>query len=393
MLSINKILLLSLFLVFLLPTTEAIGLLTPDIGRIIYRPGYEAEFPFYVVNYNYDFEAYASGQLSDYITVGPVTNASPGMKQFSLKVKFPNEITLDPGVYLTNVGVKEVGSPGGMVGALVGVQTRIRVEVLSNEKVLRAEFDAPDANEKEIMTFRIDLESATYQDISLVIGRITVYDLNNNSLATFDTNKVSLASGEEKTIEADWNNSILIPGEYRADALIIYDGESMSLEDDFRVGTLMIKILNYTEEFISGEVNEFKMEVENVWNSPVKDIYAELIIDNEPVLKTATINLNSWQKGSISQYWNVTLEPGEYNAKIRLYYAGTYTEKNIKIQVNEPKVRLSTEQIYGLIIVVLIILVIILGIVLTRMYSKQKDHKEEKAPKFSKAKKRKARKK
>lgn len=388
MINIKKILFVTSFLIFLLPIVEAIGLISPDIGTLVYRPNYDEEFEYFVRNYNYDFVPYVSGKLSEYMILSPLLDHSPGIKQFNLRIKFPDKIELEPGIHIHNIGVKEVGGPGGMVGALTAVQTRLKIEVYSKDKVIKADFDAPDANEKEIMTFRIKAQSLTYQNIAAVRGRIAIYDLENNSLASFDTNEESLASGQSKTLEADWNNSILVPGNYRAEALVIYDGESMLLEDPFKIGTLKIRILNYTNEFISGQINEFKVEVENVWNNHVSDIYAELLIDNEKVIKTATIDLGPWEKGIINSYWNVTLAPWEYNGKIRLYYAGTYSEKNIKVIVIKEEPRLSVENIYAIVSLGLLLLVLVLAYIIIRLNSQQR--KKKKKP--TKAKKKKHRK-
>jgi hypothetical protein len=377
MVKIKHLILVSLFLIFL-PIVNPIGLLSPDVGTIIYRPGHEQVLPYYALNYNYDFEPYVSGPAAKYMTIEQVADSSLGLDQFNVKIKFPDSIELDPGLYENHVGVREVGRPGGMVSALTAVQTKLRVEVLSSEKAITAEFDAPDANEKSKMTFRVDVRSATYQYISLVTAKITIYDLENNTLATIDTGKTGLESGESKTLDAVWDNSELKPGNYRAEALVIYDGKTLLLEDKFKIGTLMIRINDYTDTFAAYQINEFKVDVENVWNNPVNNIYAELFVEGEKVLKTATINLNPWEKGKITSYWNVTHDPGEYNAKIVLYYADTHSEKNIKVKVRQD-IKLRPEHIYGLIIIVLMVLVIIMGIFLTVLYTKQ--NKEKKKPK------------
>lgn len=387
---IKKKILIILLSILLLPVIEAIGLLSPPIGTITYRPNYEEEFTFSVRNFNYGVDVSVGGDIAKYITMGPIIDQPSGLKQFTLKIKFPSTIDIEPGMHIFIVGVKETGSPGGMVGALTAVQKKFKVEVYSKERVIRADFDAPDANENEVMLFRINAKSVTYQHIALIMGRITIYDMENNILATFDTNRENLASGESKTLEAEWNNSILVPGKYRAEALVIYDGKTITLEDPFKIGTLMIKIRNYTDEFTSGQVNEFKLEVENVWNNHVSGIYAELIVEGEKVLKTATISLDPWQRGIIDSYWNVTLAPGEYNGKIKLYYAGTYSEKNIKIIVKEPEVRFSLEHVYGIASIGLLILVVILIVIVARLYTKQKDG-QKKEVKVSKKKRSKSR--
>jgi hypothetical protein len=376
MVKIKHLILITLFLIFLLPVANSIGLLSPEIGTIIYRTGYEQELTYYALNYNYDFEPYISGPIAKYMTIDRLTDSSTGMKQFNVKIKFPDSIELDPGLYVNHVGVREVGRPGGMVSALTAVQTKLRVEVLSNEKAITAEFDAPDANEKSKMTFRVDVRSATYQYISMVTAKITIYDDENNTLATFDTSKTSLESGQSKTLDSTWDNSALKPGNYRAEALVIFDGKTMLLEDKFKIGTLMIRINDYTDQFVAYRINEFKVDIENVWNNPVNNIYAELFVEGEKVLKTATINLNPWEKGTITSYWNVTHEPGEYNGKIKLYYADTYSEKNIKVKVRED-IKLSAEHVYALIIIILMVLVIIMGVFLTVLYSKQRREKEK----------------
>ncbi|MBW2984267.1 hypothetical protein KY361_04080 [Candidatus Woesearchaeota archaeon] len=378
----QKVLVIFLSLL-LLPTVHAIGLMSPPVGTIIYQPGYEGELTFFVRGFNYDVEASVGG-LGEYATLSPITDLPNGLKQFTLKIEFPDTVELDEGVHTFSVGVREVGQPGGMVGALTAVQKKFKLLVYSKEKKITANFDAPDANEKELMLFRVNVQSVCYPYIALVLGRITIYDNENNSLATFDTNKASLESGQTETLEAGWNNSILVPGTYRAEALVIFDGESILLEDIFKIGTLMIKINDYINEFISGQIDEFRVELENVWNNPIKDIYAELFIDGEKVLKSSTIDLDPWQKGVINAYWNVTLAPGEYNGKIKLYYADTYSEKNIKVRIKERMVRLSLEQVYGLVSVGLLVMVVVLAVIVVRLYLKEKSKEKSKKEKHKK---------
>jgi hypothetical protein len=377
MAKLNKFV-LSIFLLLFLPIVQPIGLMSVQPEETVYKPGQREVMTFFVKNNAYDFEAYTSGILAGNVTLSPIAFDPIGMYRFTVTVDYPETIELEPGVHILYVGVRETGVPGGTVGALTAVQKRIKVEIYSTEKLIKALFDAPDANENQIMNFRLNVQSVTYQDIALVLGRITIYDENNNSLATFDTDKASLSSGEKKTLEARWNNSMLAPGNYRAEALVIYDGKTMVLEDDFKVGTLMIRIIDYTDEFISGEVNEFNVELENVWNNRVNDIYAELFIEDEKVLKTATINLDPWETGDISSYWNVTLPAGEYNGKIRLYYAGASTEKNIKVTIKEPRFRLSAENKFALISFLLLIVILLLIIVIVRLLIKDNKHEKKK---------------
>jgi len=316
----------------------AVGLMSSPIGVIPYKPGYSNEFNFIVRNFNYDVNISVGGDLSKYATLSPVMTRPDGMKQFSVKVQFPDEIVAQPGMHSIIVRVQEIGKPGGNVGVLTAVQKNIRIEVYATKKEIKVDyFDAPNSNEQEDMLFRIGVRSWTYQNISSVYAKINILGEDNESLAHFDTNKVTLPSGGSVTLNAEWNNAILKPGEYRAKAEVIYDGKSETVTKDFKIGTLMIKIKNYTSNFISGDINEFKVDVKNMWNNRIDNVYVDFLVDGAKVLQTPSANLGPWEEKTLSTYWNVSFAPGVYNGKVKIYYEDTFSEKNVNVNILEAK--------------------------------------------------------
>ena len=335
-----KIALVLIVFCVLLPSTYAIGIMYPKFGTITYQPNYEQEIPFVIRNFNYDVEVSKSGDFAQYATISPVFNLPDGTKQFNVKIQFPDHLNVEPGLHTISIKAAEVGKTAGMIGALTSAQKDIIIEVYSKEKDIEASFNAPNANQNEAMTFTIDVRSWSYQDIDFVYGEITIYDSAGKSVATLETQKEHLKSGEQKTLLAKFYTAPLKPGTYQAEASIFFDGKTKLLKDDFKIGTLIIQINDYTKEFTSGQIAEFKIEIESIWNAPIKGIYAELYLDGEKVLRTPSIDLEPWQKGVLATYWNVSLLPGTYDTTIKLYYEDVTAQKEINIRITSGAVAL-----------------------------------------------------
>jgi len=359
-------------------TVSAIGLQHQKVGTITYQPGLELDIPIGVRNFNHEIEITVGGDFSRFGTLGPITDGAGGSKDVTLHIKFPNNLDVEPGLHVISVQATEIGTVEGTVSALTSIRKNFKVEVYSKEKDINVEFSAPDANQHEKVDLTIGVQSWTYEDIFSVYGEIAIYDADNNEVSKIQTQRTSLKSGDSVSLLATLDTANLKPGTYNAEAMIFYDGETKVISDEFKIGTLMIKITGATSAFQSGQIQEVLIDVESVWNNPIHEIYGEFYVAGENVLQTASIDLGSWEAGTLSGYWNVSLPPGNYDAVAEVHFEDVESTKKVTITVSKSlKVGGINMWIVGTVGSLLVIIIILIAILL-RTYNKTEFFKKKK---------------
>jgi hypothetical protein len=357
-----------LFLFFILfKSTIAIRLsYIPLQSPVLFKPNSEFDFIFWVSEYGNNAEISIGGDLAEYVTLSNVSEKY-GIRQYSLHFKFPEYIG-EPGIHTLVITAKDIPAEKGMIGGVAIVKKTIKVKVLYSSKIVDISFDATDANVNEIVYFYVSIKSQTQNKIDKVSAIIDIFDINNEKLDMVVTNQASLESAESVTLTAELNTTNYLPAEYKAVATVFYDDNKSIVEDSFKIGDLDIKIINYTRNFKKNSINKFDIEIESGWNNIIKNVYAEITIDNT-VIKTPFVDLEPWQRKILSTYWNTNnVSIGEHKARIVLFYHDKVTIEKTKVFVEEKKDKLSkpkirfniTYLIVGAVIVLVIFNIILL---------------------------------
>ena len=379
----KSIVIFVLFLILLIVpyTVNAIGI-SPDCVRIEFEPNFEETYTFYTARAE-NTGVFIEGSLAEYVTIEKDNIAKDGT--FIIKVKLPEEIET-PGKNLVFVSLIEKGKGGGTVSGIASIRTPINIRVPYPGIYAEIGFSVHDLNINETANFVVTINNLGKEDISTAKAVIDIINVEKKLVEKLFTEEKEVVSGAIGTLEAEFNASKHTPGTYKAIAHVTYADNSKDLEANFKIGTLNVKIINYTKTFFKDKIAKFDIEIESGWNRKINDIFAEVKVFNNTKevssFKTVSISLEKWEKKIISTFWDPEgLGEGTYDAEITLFYEGRVTKLNGEIEIIVPKEEISLFDKYltttNLLIVLVVLLVIINMIALVKK-SKKASTKERK---------------
>ncbi len=357
-----------LLTLIVLPIVSALSLEGNILGTIVYEPGKLIVNEYAITNTDKPVEVFLSGDLLEYIQISNVSN-----NQFKMTIAFPERI-ISQGSYNFQLTVREIAeeSTSGM-GSLLSVSKRFTVEVYSNEKELAASLSAPSVNVGSPVNFQVGVSSRGYQNIDKVQAEITVYNAQNETVGKVSTRSKPLPALGSTTLTATFPTENLLAGEYRAEALVAYDGKQKTASAAFRIGIMDLIINSYTTILRRG-FSEFTINATNNWGNELRNVYAKVFLQDQELLQTPTISMAPWEKGKLKGLIKVDLPIGSYPGKIQLFYESEMKEEIIYVWVIEPeapKQVSGTTSWRGISLIVLAVLVILLASLLIWKYFKK----------------------
>jgi len=337
-----------ILLVLLSSNVLAIGI-TPARTTIDFSPGLERTVSFSVLNSEQkssNLVVYVQGELNQSISVKETSMqilASESSKQLSYNIKLPE--SLSPGLHTAEVVVLQLpdksASSEAYVGAAFGVATQIHVFVPYPGKYAEADLNVVNAEQNGEATFVIPIISRGDLDLVSVKANIDIYTKLNEKVASFNTNDIYVKSGERKEIVAKWKAEVPV-GSYRAVATIIYDGNVITLEKQFSVGSANLELQQISvNNFVLGGIAKIDMLVENKWTEPMQGVYTETEVFNAKGqvmanFKSPTYNVQPLNKVVLTSYWDTAgVKVGQYDTNLYLRYGERSSEKKIQLKVSE----------------------------------------------------------
>lgn len=337
-------------LIILSTAVLGIGIGSRDLSEEVYfSPNKELSFDYQVIttsNQVMDYLPFAIMEeafygrepevdLAPYVYFEPAVlkTISPGSNpMFRARLRFPEKISM-PGVHTMRICVEETMASGGMVGSKSSACARITIIVQYPGKYLVSGLHAADTNINQATRFELNTENRGEQKIEQLWGVINIHAPGGSLINSVYTEKVSLAPQESKKLSAVLDTFNYKPGEYLAKATIFWDGEVWEINDTFRVGSLELKVINYTSEFEPDQINPFQIILKSGWNSELKDVYAVIKLPNGEI-QTPTTTLQPWEDRQLTTYWETKgLAHGEYSAVMTIYFAGQSASENIRLTV------------------------------------------------------------
>ncbi len=308
---------------------------------VIFEPYLEKEFSVSVYNSERIESVIYPGGLKDYATLID-NDPYGGPREIRMRLSLPER--LDPGIYEVIFGGKEYYNVGGTVGGLASVVTRIKV--LSLYEGLYPDFSlkAEDMGMGEKMNFIVSIENFGTQDIQNAYASIDVYDPYDNLLTTLKTSTVPVPSKKNDLqpvvvyATLDSSKFDLKPGFYKANATLIYDGQTLPDKKSavFRLGTLEVFVKNWTRTIYANVTNKFLITIESDWSGSIEDVYARVYVPDQ-TLKTPNLDLTKFQTANLEAYWEAKkLELKNYTITIEVFYAGTSVKKDVQVEVVAP---------------------------------------------------------
>ncbi|HIH14564.1 MAG TPA: hypothetical protein HA224_04920 [Nanoarchaeota archaeon] len=367
----RQIILLIILLASVMAIADAIGI-SPSSKAFPFEPGKEVQITFTAVN-NIDsiqvFEIYAKGDLADYVRFEQTRLVMRAMenKPFVMHLTMPN--SLEPGTHNTYIGVVQASSQGtGQLNAKSGVESIISVDVPTPGKYLTAELSAEPQNAGEPVKFELKVQSKGTEKINQVSGVINIFD-GPSKIGFVDTNTEPLESMQKTTLRGEWTATQA--GQLIAVADVFYDGRSTTAATKFKVGAMLLRILDIKfGEITAGTIGKISVSIENEWNQPIDGAYSEFFAskNGEEVGRAVGKPFKITAQGVYTDdiYWDTAgLEPGVYNGRIVLHYLDKTTEQAFKIG-------LAGTLKFGNAVYIAIIALLVSFFILAVFYSRQK---------------------
>ena len=374
---------------FLIPLINAgsIGI-SPAKFQLYFEPNIEVDYTFTAssANPNEYIHIEVKGDLTEYVTVSQTRFLKGG--SFVVTLKLPSNISV-PGnhrILIAAVPFVDESELNGTLGGKAVVQAPIDVYVPYPGKYVEAEFMINDVSESNNAIYKLKLHSLG-TDFVVINSRLELYDTTgkNKILTQTLVDSERMNSKEEREFIGLLNSSELKPGSYKLKVIVDYEQKVIELDELFRVGYLFVNITDYSYEFETGKINQFDIEVENLWNQELKNVYGEVTVTEKgkilEEIKTFSIDLKPWKRTNITGFFDaINITEGRYIANIKIFYQGESSYKLVAVYAYDPPLEMIWVHIAAIASTTLILgtIVFIYLIYKVKKYSNKYDKKNKK---------------
>lgn len=379
------VIMINLVILLMISNVMALGI-TPGRTTIEFEKNLQRKVQFSVINNEHkDMRVNLFSTVEDELNGSVMLfndylefSSSEERKVLSYNIRLSDE--LSPGLHIGEVVAVEAPKNGDgktFIGATVAVTSQIHVYVPYPGKYIDADLSIFNAEKNMTASFVIPMINRGKVGIGEAKAIIEIEDIYGKKVKTLETGHLSLYPGERAELFTKWEVDVEA-GNYKANVVIFYDGETKELEKEFTVGTPLLVIDKImVNNFRLGEIAKIQMLVENRWNQQLNDVMANLLVynyENEVMadIKSANEDIPALTKRELIAYWDtVGVQEGEYNGKLMIKYGSRSSDKNLLLKVSEDSL-----EIFGVgyavrpsggngvdIVMVLIVLIIILLVV------------------------------
>jgi hypothetical protein len=367
----KRVFCLIMFLLLVNLSSASLGI-SPSRIRINFEPNVEKEFIFNIETDNpeQELEAYAKGDLSEYVFFD--REKIVGSDSLIVILKFPNNI-FKPGDHEILIGVKEVVDTEvvSAIGSVVAVQAPINIFVPYPGKYLEMVFKTHNVNVGEPINFYLKLMNQGKEDLSFT-PIIDIFS-GDEKKQTISFDSRNLKSKESIELKKEFDTINYSSGKYKAIATIDY-GEVVKSEKEFRIGTLIVELIDYTREIPVGGINRFAVEIESGWNNKINGAHAEVVFLDTTgeffKFKTSPVDLLPWSRKTVEGFFDTSnFTIGKYKANITLTYYGEDSGKTLSEMVEVEFVEGSNKLPWEIILIVVgIVLAVLLFLFFIKKY-------------------------
>ncbi|MBU3940617.1 MAG: hypothetical protein KKH88_01680 [Nanoarchaeota archaeon] len=361
--------------------TYAIGI-TPGKSLYEFEPGLTDTIEFTILNYEgrvLDSEIFLVGDLKEYFDFEKINiTLNPNeRKLFTTKFALPPDLDLAPGdhrnLIVVSESIEEEQSGLTTVGAVAAVGYVVTVRVPYEGKYLDVLIQPGEAEINKDVHFKVILEVLGKQTVVNSNGNLKILDKDNKTLTTLYFQENNILFKEKRVIDLVWDGGYSEAGIYNAVLDLTYDEKTKQVEQSFRIGDLLINILDLNEkEILEGKITMLEVSTQSMWNKGIIDVYAELEIGGKQT-KSPSVDYERWEEKMIPLYFDPAgLETGEYEAKVTLFYEGKTTEKTFDIKIVSPFFSPTNPLLYLMIVVVILLMVILVMLFKKRKLFKSK---------------------
>jgi hypothetical protein len=319
--------------VFLCSGVFAISGVSPGSYEIDYVSGMSQDFVFnFVFDEGVEAEIYVDGALSEYVSVDK--SKISGRETVVASLVLPSSVD-KPGANKVRVGARQIVDDANGVGVAANVRGVIKINVPYPGKWIDLELVAPSVNVGEVVGMKLKIFNRGNGSVR-VSPMIQIFK-DDEFLENFDLNKIRVNPSDSKEVEFALNSSKYSAGDYVATALGDYGEERLARDDDpFKLGELVVRVLNYTRDFKEGAIEKFEIEVESFWNNDIGELYAEVIVDGDDDIGfvTPVTELKAWRGKTLVGYLDVSdVASDMLGADIVLYYENRTSSERVELNV------------------------------------------------------------
>lgn len=306
--------------------------ISPGVYSVDFEPNKEYVFTFGLSGEEgAEFDVDLGGHLEKYGRINK--NKYKAGEQVLVYLKLPEE-PIKPGINSLEVIFTQQDPAGGLVGIKGRIIANIKVDAPYPGQYVELRLSKTgDANVGEDIQLNLELDSKGTDPVT-VYPEIEIYDSAKNVIERFSLESVYLEPSEIKMINYNFTTSSFEPGSYNASATISFgEGYEVNKEIEFRVGTLLIEVVNYTKYFERDKINGMDIWIQSRWNGRIEGVYANVTLpDYDISFITPTTDVNSFEKTRVKGFFDTTLISEEkFQALITLHYVGQTSEKLVML--------------------------------------------------------------
>lgn len=306
-------------LLAVLPAALGIGLAPSSVDL---KPGVSAETLVFVLNtegITAKFRVHLEGELVPYMNLSPARfELSPAIPEAVIRVQAQAPPTLPSGPRTGRLVITQLPPEGAVDSTLTAGAVLIAVfEAYIPHEGAHAEATlyvrAEGRRREAIAGLTVHNRGTQPLDVST---RIEIFDPLGRTLEVLKPPVTHIPVGGFGAPQALWQ--VAEAGPLRAKATLSYAGKSMTLDQAFEVGAPSVALRAIeASAFKLGKLAHLTLNVDSLWDAPLKDVQASLTFSQQGAAKTIVatdpVDLGPLAQGRLDAYWDTAgVETGAY---------------------------------------------------------------------------------
>ena len=392
----KKILLSLVFIICLSSFTLAISV-SPASTKFDYANG-GGEFKFRVGDV-YNINVGVGGSLEKYSTL-LTPKRMEGCHDFCeirVKISLP-DLSDSPGTKELSLVISEdkEEDPYAGTSATAQIITRVSTLVPYPGKYIESSIKVIDntINVGESMYFVVNVEHFGGETIDDISGEGKIFPAGSPTPKYFFplSSVKGLNPKEIKEMKGEWNTKDIVPGKYRAEAHIKYDGGKTSLARTVTpliIGEELVKVISVTPtKFEEKKIQKISANLQSFWNDPLS-AYVEIVLKDSTgkVLtesQSKTISLGKLGKKSVETFLDLNeVSKGTYSLEATSLFSDKKNTNKFEIVVvdaeeeakkallQQPKSDEGLKMDLWLVVLIIILVLLIIGAIFYYFKSKK----------------------
>lgn len=357
--------------VCLLHSLSALSGVTPTNYGVDYKPNLEGSYSFtFLFDDDVKADIITQGALAKFIRLDK--KSLTGTDTVTAYLKLPEEAG-KPGNNIIRVTAKQRPPEGASVALVAEVAGLINIKVPYPGKYIETSVASSNVNLGENVSINISVSNKGKDDV-YIVPELDIYN-GEELFKKISFENVFLKSTESIMLSKEVSTESWKAGDYNLNATIYYGAEEPAHAYSLlRIGTLLVKITNYTKEFEKEKINRFEIKTQSFWNSEIKDVYVEVrILGTNIEFNTPSADIGPWGENVFTGFFDTSeIKDKNFQADIILHYA----DKNPRTRINLGLYSRINYWMIGLIFAGLIILILfVIIIILIRKNGKKNKRK------------------